>query len=87
MTPDALPAGPELLPCPWCGSQPELSYRGQPAQAAALFCYKCKASGPESRAGMTGSGTICDPKAFWGTAINAWNTRHIPTPPSGTETK
>ena len=69
----------ELKPCPWCGSVPSIGYRGQPAMACFVGCPKCRACGPETTAGMTGSGTIYDQSAFYSAGIEAWNTRATET--------
>jgi hypothetical protein len=65
----------QLVGCPFCGGEATLGYWGQPAVCAFGACTKCKARGPETSAGMTGSGAISDPSAFWTAAVVAWNGR------------
>jgi hypothetical protein len=54
---------------------PNLGYRGQPAVEAMMICPKCKATGPASQSGVSGSGVVCDQNAFLGHAVNLWNVR------------
>lgn len=73
--PAAAKPEPGLLPCPFCGGVATFGYRGQPAQAAFGACTVCKARGPETQAGMTGSGSISSESEFWLAAGVAWNMR------------
>ena len=65
----------EPVLCPFCGGYPSLGYNGKPASSAFVYCQKSKAKGPETCAGMSGSGIVTNETAFWKSAVIAWNNR------------